>query len=461
MFFLVTFTFFGCASSSTVSDRDGSVHQTDGRVPGSTPVGWQCSSSSDCESAICLGIGAEYLCSVECGDCPPETFCTWVDPQNAPPGETTPPAGFYCVPDRGGLCKPCDSDINCIYPSDKCLDLGDGEAVCGRNCAYDGTCPAGYECIDDQCHPLGGTCRCTSEKIGQERSCHVTNEHGTCSGVETCTESGWAGCDARTPSPQVCDGIDNNCDGIIPPEEFDNNDSGVIDCLDDCIPEPEKCDGQDNDCDGITDNGDPVEMCGVIPNGTPACINAECVVGECAPGYANIDGIFETGCECAIGTSGGPTCNNAEDLGSLDDTGQFLTRSGVLGENGEVWYRVRALDLPVSDMVLCNTFHFRIKFLANPGDSYKMEVIAEDCSAQLECPLPITDFQWYTNFRQGSGETAVGQCPCMNDPTVNGEGYNQCTDNSRVYYVRVFKVSGSPVTCDAYELEFSNGVYSH
>ena len=169
---------------------------------------------------------------------------------------------------------------------------------------------------------------------------------------------------------------------------------------------------------------------------------------------------MSNGCECALAESGGPTCSDAEDLGGLDDTGQSISINGVLGDGGEVWYRVEALDLPDGVSDFHDSFHFRIQFVTNPDTSYKMDVIEGDCQQTPVCPQSITDFQWYTNFRDGQGESAIGEGDCMEDPTVDGEGFNECTDNGAVYFVRVFKVNGSPVTCSAYEIELSNGMYT-
>ena len=60
-------------------------------------------------------------------------------------------------------------------------------------------------------------------------------------------------------APEICDGHDNNCDGILPWVEHDDDNDGWMICEGDCDDNynktypgaPELCDGRDNDCNGL------------------------------------------------------------------------------------------------------------------------------------------------------------------------------------------------------------------
>ncbi len=259
---------------------------------------------------------------------------------------------YQCIDPPEVQCKACDDDSDCYF--DKCVELDDG-AYCLSTCG-DGVCPAGYTCADMGgdgaiCLPNSGSCECSVDTLGTTRSCANSNGFGTCFGVETCEASGWSACNAKTPAAEVCDGADNDCDGLADenlaqgqPCEIENE-FGACPGVSVCggaggwtcqgqVPAMEVCDYQDNDCDGAVDEAfkndaqkyDMDEHCGTCNNG---CIDAvanatgtcdatylipKCVVAECDEGYAQVSPF-----QCVVPPD--TTCQACEDdadcVGSL------------------------------------------------------------------------------------------------------------------------------------------------
>jgi len=81
--------------------------------------------------------------------------------------------------------------------------------------------------------------------------------------------------DVHTGAAEICDGLDDDCDGVVPADEDDADGDGFMVCDGDCddadplaLPGgEEQCDGLDNDCDGVVPadeddaDGDGVMIC--------------------------------------------------------------------------------------------------------------------------------------------------------------------------------------------------------
>ncbi len=217
---------------------------------------------------------------------------------------------------------------------------------------------------------------------------------------------------------------------------------------------PEECNGLDENCDDVADEGDPATLCESYPGGG-ICIGGSC---GCPPGTFDLDRSV-AGCECVAmpALDQGAGCASAIDLGNLADSGQMMNVGGnVMPDDRETWYRFRAVD---SADTACDNFHVRVLFTNNPGDTFELTVFRGSCTAVDCTDSGFTDYNWATDFRQTIAGRLTGQCPCTGAGAATATDVSVCADDSADYYVRVRRRAGSVLSCDAYTIEVSNGIY--
>jgi hypothetical protein len=282
--------------------------------------GEPCVSNEDCETGYCVQGPQGGVCTRTClTDCPEGWACQGVL-------NLVPDVVFICVPLGLSVCQPCQSDVQC--GEGRCATLADGKA-CLPVCDDPGDCGGGFICGADLaglqvCRPQTGSCACRlPEHAGIARTCSIQNAFGTCYGIAQCDPlTGWQACEAAVPSTEICNGRDDDCDGVpdddLPETQVCEVQTAAGVCVGTAFcagaqgwlcqaahPEPEICDLADNDCDGQTDEGfrggdgryTLFEHCGRcnqscanrFPNATARCDVVRepptCIIDECAPGF--------------------------------------------------------------------------------------------------------------------------------------------------------------------------------
>ncbi len=114
---------------------------------------------------------------------------------------------------------------------------------------------------------------------------------------------------------------------------------------DSCVATAEICDGIDNDCNGMTDEGaDIADTCGALPAGATAwSCDGGCVIATCEDGLDDCNGDASDGCEarldtaatcgsCDVGCGSGETCGDAASC-TPAATHDWSGRFGVAGDD--------------------------------------------------------------------------------------------------------------------------------
>ena len=239
--------------------------------------------------------------------------------------------------DLADVGEACDVDDDCV--TQLCVDvtLGGDDGLCSQICEEDADCPRDFDCIfvDTSGGDAQSVCLPVDLCIDGDLDGYGTGPG--CMGMD-CDD---ADNTAYFGAEEVCDSVDNDCDGDIDDNPIDGNqdcdtgfagqcaegrtvcNSGIIECMSRTGPSNEMCDDADNDCDGSVDendlgmplsrqcyDGDPDLIgTGVCQYGRQTCQDGgySACIGQRLPDLETCDG-FDNDCDGFL-DEGNPTTN--------------------------------------------------------------------------------------------------------------------------------------------------------
>ncbi|MCG8553760.1 MAG: proprotein convertase P-domain-containing protein [Proteobacteria bacterium] len=243
-----------------------------------------------------------------------------------------------------GLDNDCDNELDEGNPggAQPCGQSDSGQCSFGLTQCVGGVvqCLGEVGPSPETCDGMDNDCDGQLDEADPNLGASCSSDVGECSsGQQSCQGGALACLGATGPSAEACDGKDNDCDG-----SFDEGNpgggavcggsmgecspgtetciGGTLQCTGAGGPRPEVCDGLDNDCDGVADNGFQLQTdltncgsCGNVcqfDNAFAICSAGSCALLVCRSGFVDANGDPADGCELACSVTGPETCDGID-----------------------------------------------------------------------------------------------------------------------------------------------------
>ena len=452
-------------------------NQVDDDCDGQVDEGLNCGGDDKCTT------GATQDCLSDCGTVGNMSCVngTWAPCE--PPAE-----------DCNGKDDDCDNQIDESLEQ-KCVTVcGDGTQTC--NAGSWTVCSAQVPSIEI-CDGIDNDCDKKTDEGDDGQP--LTQECENCgTGFQTCANKVWGECSAQ-PQTEICDGKDNDCNGVVDDAvggcsctdgqtqacgtETGECNPGTQNCVSgkwtECAganykgSEAEKCDGLDNDCNGVVDEGNPDggASCGTanktVDNTSPYYPPCDTGVMNCVQGQIKcVGGVdptpelcdeIDNDCDGSIDNNitgdqyeSNETCSAATDLGYvIENQGKMAFHGTMFPDQDTDWFTVIADEL--------GGFCW-------PGSEegpYLMTITLKDIPAGSDYDLCV----WSEDAVTGCGDAAISDTgPCEelgfwkagSEPeTYNYDWPGECaSSDQRVFYVKVINYDfNDAFDCSPYTLE--------
>ena len=202
---------------------------------------------------------------------------------------------------------------------------------------------------------------------------------GVCQGIETCAAGAFAGCTAKLPTTEICNGLDDDCDGVV--------------------------DGFTQACSSLSNSfpaGDPRNNPGNNPGSSAGCVAEGPGICVCHPGTAtcpaNGTGVF--------GACVGEVVPGVEICNGLDDDCDGVVDEDTAGQNCSTNCGI-GTTVCMAGVLACNAVSATTDTTCNNID--------DDCDGRI-------DEEWVSPGACGNGTVCNGMEKCIAGvPTCVGD----------------------------------------